>query len=162
MLVLAGGGQLFTHNRIRRAQGLKVLAGHLTHNTNTQTGAGERLACHDLLGNTQLTTNRTNLILKQGTQRLDQLKRQILRQTTYIVMRLNIRRTLAAAGFNHIRVQGTLHQELDLCALFARFLNEFALGLLKERMNSRPIILRFCSGSLTPASAVRKRSDSSW
>ena len=71
MLVLTGGSQLFTHNRIRHAQGLKVLAGYLTHNTNTQTGTGERLACHDLLGNTQLTTNRTNLILKQGTQRLD-------------------------------------------------------------------------------------------
>ena len=47
------------------------------------------------------------------------------------MVRFNIRCALAAAGFNHIRVQGALHQELDLCALFARFLNELALGLFK-------------------------------
>ena len=147
MLVLAGCGQLFTHNRIRRAQGLKVLAGHLTHNADTQTGAGERLACHDLLGNTQLTTDRANLILKQGTQRLDQLKRQILRQAAHIMVRFNIRRALATAGFDHIRVQGALHQELDLRALFARFLNELALGLLEGAdelaANNLTLLLRF-------------------
>ena len=36
------------------------------------------------------------------------MKRQILRQTAYIVMRFNIRCALAAAGFDHIRVKGAL------------------------------------------------------
>ena len=66
-------------------------------------------------------------------------------------MRFNIRCTLAAAGFNHIRVQGTLHQELDLCALFARFLNELALGLLKGAdelaANNLTLLLRVAHAS---------------
>ena len=67
------------------------------------------------------------------------------------MVRFNIRCALATAGFDHIRVQGALHQELDLRALFARFLNELALGLFEGAdelaANNLTLLLRVAHAS---------------
>ena len=44
---------------------------------------------------------------------------------------LNVGRAVATAGLDNVRVQGALDQELDVCALFARFGNQLALCLFE-------------------------------
>ena len=65
----------------------------------------------------------------------------------------------AAAGLDHVGVERALHQELDVAARALGTISRAAAS--KTRMNSRPMILRFCSGSVTPASAARNRSAAS-
>ena len=65
----------------------------------------------------------------------------------------------AAAGLDDVRVEGALDQELDRVAVAgAASATTSRAAASKTRMNSRPMILRFCSGSVTPASASRSRS----
>ena len=64
----------------------------------------------------------------------------------------------AAAGLDHVGVERALHQELRPSRPSAAASpSTSASAASKTRMNSRPMILRFSSGSLTPASASRKR-----
>jgi hypothetical protein len=50
-------------------------------------------------------------------------------------------------ALDHVGIQRALHQEADLAEL---------VGLAVEHsMKMRPMILRFCSGSVTPSSAVK-------
>ena len=44
---------------------------------------------------------------------------------------LNVCGAVATAGLDNVRVQGALDQELDVCALFARFGNQLALCLFE-------------------------------
>ena len=120
--------------------------------------SGERLASDDLLRQAQLGADRPDLVLEQRAQRFDQFELQVLRQSAHVVVALDVRRALAAAGFDDVRVQRSLHQELDLLAVRGRLGEIASSASSKARMNSRPMILRLVSGSLTPASADWKRS----
>src|SRR5207302_1605604 len=79
----------------------------------------EWLTPHDLAGQTKLLTNATHLVLEQGAQRLDERELQIVRQPTHVVVALDVRGTGTAAGFDHVRIQRALHQELDALAVRA-------------------------------------------
>jgi hypothetical protein len=106
-------------------------------------------------GQAELGADGAHLVLEQGAQRLDELELQVLRQPAHVVVALDVGCVpVAAAGFDDVRVQGALHEELDLFAVRCGVGDDRALGLSKARMNSRPMILRLVSGSLTPASAV--------
>ena len=59
----------------------------------------------------------------------------------------------AHAALDAVGIDGALHEELDAPVFFA--------SSSKTRTNSSPMILRFFSGSVTPASAARKRSEAS-
>ncbi|MBF6497408.1 hypothetical protein IU412_14290 [Nocardia cyriacigeorgica] len=80
----------------------------------SQTGARERLTIDDLLGQAELTADRTHLVLEQQPQRFDELEFQIVGQAADIVVGLDVGRASAAAGFHHVRVERALYKELDL------------------------------------------------
>ena len=75
----------------------------------------------------------------------------MLRQAAHIVVRLDLGRdrVVGRLAFDDIRIERALRQEVNP--------RRFApLPSSKTRMNSSPIILRFCSGSMMPRSAPRK------
>ena len=86
-------------------------------------GAGERLAADEVFRQTQLTAGLTGLILKEVTQRLDDLLEiDVIRQTAYIVVRLDDGAFAAEAAFHDVGVDGALREEIDganlLCFFF--------------------------------------------
>ena len=54
-------------------------------------GPGKRLAIHDLPGQAQLETHLAHLILKELSQRLDELESHALREPAHVVMALDER-----------------------------------------------------------------------
>ena len=146
VLILTCCGQLFTHDSVSGTQGLQVLAINLADNADAQAGAGERLTCHDLLGNAELTTDSANLVLEQGAQRLNQFEGQVVGKATHVVVALNVCGAVAAAGLDNVRVQGALNQELDVCALFASLGNQLALCLFEGADELAADSLTLCLG----------------
>ena len=81
-------------------------------------GAGEGLAHHQILRQTQLTAQLPHLVLKEHPQRLDDLLEiHIIRQTAHIVMALD-HGCVTCAGLDHIRVNRTLSQVIHLTDFF--------------------------------------------
>ena len=74
-------------------------------------------------------------------------------QPADVVVRLDLRRdaVVRPAGLDHVRVERALHEEARTCPALRA-------SSSKTRMNSSPTILRFSSGSATPASRERNRS----
>ena len=114
-------------------------------------GPGEGLAPDDLLGQAELLADRAHLVLEQVAQRLDQLeaacRRGARRRCGAILMRA-----------------ASLVPRLDDVGV-ERALREEAVASSSSRGSSSkhpdelpPMILRLCSGSVTPAQAARKRS----
>ena len=116
-----------------------------------QAGAGEGMPPDDVLGQAQHFADLAHFVLEQLAQRLDQLEAQFLGQAADVVVQLDVggRAGIAMAGFDHVGVERALGQEL------ARR-GSTAASRLKASMNSRPMILRFCCGSVTPVSAVEE------
>src|SRR5699024_923611 len=83
----------------------------------TQARAREGLAVDDLLRQTQLAAHGADLILEQQAQRLDELELDVIRQATDIVVALDVRGTGTATRLDDVRVEGALHQVVDLLAL---------------------------------------------
>ena len=125
-------------------------------------GPGERLAPDDALGHAELEADLAHLVLEQRAQRLDQLELQVVGQAADVVVRLDVGRAGAAAGLDDVGVERALDEELDRVALgVGASPTTSRAACSKTRMNSRPMILRFSSGSVTPASAARNRSRAS-
>src|SRR5699024_1570209 len=76
-----------------------------------ETRPGEGLAPDDVVGQSQLRADGADLVLEQGAQRLDELEGEVLGQAPHVVVALDVRRALAAAGLDDVRVQGALDQE---------------------------------------------------
>ena len=87
----------------------------------------------------QLQSTRTYFILKQLTQWLYQLKRQIIRQSTDIVMRFDNLCCLGAA-LHDIRINGPLCQEIDTLQLTSLFLKHTD----KLRTDNLTLLFRLC------------------
>ena len=94
--------------------------------------------------------------MNSSAQRLDELELQVVRQAADVVVALDVRGAGAAAGLDDVRVQRALHEELDLLALLGALAEDVAGRALEDRMNSRPMILRLVSGSVTPASSPQE------
>ncbi len=98
-------------------------------------------------------TRRTSSLnsVRSGSTRLEL---QVLRQPPDVVVALDGRGAVATAGLDDVRVQRALDEELDRSRPRpADAATTSAAASSKTRMNSRPMILRLVSGSLTPASA---------
>ena len=121
----------------------------------------ERLPPYDLGRQAELLADPAYLVLEQVAQWLDEGELQIVRQSADIVVALDVRRAGSAAGLDHIRVQRPLNEEVDSRAGLAGFSTTSRAAASNTRMNSRPMILRFSSGSITPASARTNRSAAS-
>ena len=134
LLIQAGRRELLAGNQVRSAQDIQALTRHLANDANTQARAREGLAVHQVIGQAKLATNRTHLVLEQGAQGLNQLEGHVLGQAAHVVVALNIRRALTAAGLDDVGVQGTLDQELHLATGGADLFDDLLLGGL-ERAN---------------------------
>ena len=87
-------------------------------------GAGEGLAHHQILRQTQLTAQLPHLVLEEHPQRLDDLLEiHIIRQAAHIVMALD-HSGVTGAGLDHIRVNRTLSQVIHLADLFGFLLKD--------------------------------------
>ena len=87
------------------------------------TYCGERLAADEVFRQTQLTAGLTCLVLKEVTQRLDDLLEiDVIRQTAYVVVRLDDGAFAAEAAFHDVGVDGALREKIDganlLCFFF--------------------------------------------
>ena len=112
-------------------------------------GPGNGWRADDLLGQAELGADRAHLVLEQRAQRLDQRELQVVGQPADVVVALDVRGAVAAAGLDDVRVERALDQELD--ARPSAVADDLARRPSNARMNSRPMILRLVSGSVTPA-----------
>src|SRR5690606_33134453 len=76
-----------------------------------EAGAREGLAPDDLVGQAQLGADGAHLVLEQGAQRLDQLEGEVLGQAADVVVALDVRRALAAAGLDDVGVERALDEK---------------------------------------------------
>ncbi len=76
-------------------------------------------------GQAEFGADRADLVLEQRSQRLDQRELEVLGQTADVVVGLDRRRAGPAAGLDHVRVEGPLHEETDVVEL-VRLLLEHA------------------------------------
>ena len=67
-------------------------------------------------GQAELLADHPDLVLEQLAQRLDELELEVLGQAAHVVVGLDVGGAGAAAGLDHVRVEGALDQELDRLA----------------------------------------------
>src|SRR5262249_37737867 len=89
-----------------------AILGYLSKNPDREPGAGERLASDDLFGKRELAADSSNFVFEQLPKRLDQPKMHLLRQASYVVMRLYHRRwSFDRHRFDHVRIERSLHRK---------------------------------------------------
>ena len=82
-----------------------------------------------MLRDSQLAARVAHFVLEQVAQRFDNLfEVHIVRQTAYVMVALDDRGFTAQAAFHHIRVNGSLYQEVhrsDFLCFFFKYTDEF-------------------------------------
>ena len=136
-----------------RRKHVEPLGRHLADDANSQARPGERLSPHHRPWQAELFTDPTHLVLEQRAQRFDQRELQVVRKPADVVVALDVRGSGSAAGFDDIADRA--------CPVPGTRPNRCRRGSREPvssnaRMNSRPMIFRFCSGSLTPSSARKE------
>ena len=114
--------EFLTQDRIGLSDSLQTITGDRAQAANAQSGAGEGLTENHVVRQTQRLADNANFILEQQLDRLDQLKLQILGQTSDVVVRLD------AVTLEDIGVDGALSEELDaieLLSLLGEYIDEF-------------------------------------
>ena len=159
LVVEAGGGELLAGDGVGGAQRLEPVVGDLADDPDAEAGPGERLAADDRRGQPELGADLAHLVLEQRPQRLDQRELDVVGQAADVVVALDRGGAGAAAGLDDVGVERALHEEADPSLAAAAATS--AVAASNTRMNSRPMILRLVSGSVTPASASRNRSAAS-
>src|SRR4029079_17403245 len=76
--------------------------------------------------------DRANLVLEEGTQWFDQLELKVVRETADVVVALDVRRSGAAAGLDHIGIEGSLDEELDLLSVSSCLSDHFGGGVFED------------------------------
>src|SRR5699024_3849968 len=121
-LVHAGLGDLFPVDGIGILHDAHFLGGYFADDTDSQTGAGEWLTDYQVFRNTQFQAHLADLILKEEAQRLyDLLEINVIGETAYVVVGLD-HSGFAQTGFDHIRIDGSLYQEIHSADLLCFFL----------------------------------------
>ena len=89
------------------------------------------MAVHHLARQAELDADAPHLVLEQLAQRLDQLQLHVLGQAADVVVALDDMRLagLAAGGFDHVRIDRALREEVDVLELG---------GLLVEHLDEQP------------------------
>ena len=125
---------------------------HFAEDAHAQARARERMAEHHVARQAELEAELAHFVLEQLAQRLEQLQMQRLGQAADVVVRLDRVRLLGlrAGRLDHVGIDRALREPADACG-------SFAASRWKTSTNRRPMILRFCSGSATPASAAGTR-----
>ena len=107
--------------------------------------AREWLAEYQVFRDAQFKAGFADLVFEEVAERLnDFFEVDVVREAAHIVVGFDDGGFAAKAALYYVRVDGSLCQIVDG--------SDFLCFFLKTRMNSSPMILRFCSGSVTPAS----------
>ena len=86
-----------TEYKIGVLQDLDFFRCYLTHYPDTETGTGKRLTADQAIGQTELSTDQTDLIFKETLERFDYAgKAEIFRKPAYIMMALDDRGFVSA------------------------------------------------------------------
>jgi len=118
-LVQAGRGQFGSRDRIGLPEDLQSLRGHLADDADAQARSGERLPPDDLRWQPELFPYPPHLVLEQRPQRLDELELEVIGQPAHVMVRLDVRRSGASTGLDHVRVERSLHEELGRLAVLS-------------------------------------------
>lgn len=153
LLVGSCPGHLLPVDVVGILNNLYLLSGNLADDADAQARSREGLTADEMLRDSQGAAHLPDFILKEKSEGLhDFLEVHIVREAAYVVVGFNHRR-LAQAAFDYVRVDGSLDEKVNRPDFFASASN--------TRINSSPIIFRFLSGSVTPASFFRKLSEAS-
>ena len=106
--------QFLEHDFIRIAQHAQSLRCDIADDSHGKAGSGERMPPYDVFRQAEHFSGTADFILEQFPQRFDQFKPEFFRQTTDVVMELDIRRRarIAVARLDHIGIERSLRQEL--------------------------------------------------
>ncbi len=147
--------ELFDEDRVGAAQEVGEFLADFAEDADAETGSREGMAVDHLTRQTQLDAELAHFVLEQLAQRLDELQIHLFGEPTHIVVGLDhVRLARATArGFNHVRIDRALREKLHAAEFLRLFVEDFD--------KQPPMILRLASGSVTPASAARKRASAS-
>src|SRR6185295_18897880 len=108
------------------AQRLEPLRRDLADDPDREPGARERLAVDHRLGQAQLETNGADLVLEQVAQRLDELEPHVGGEPADVVVGLDLLGGLGLGrgALDHVRVERSLGQEVDLAQLLRLLLED--------------------------------------
>ena len=148
--VEAGAGELLAGDGVGLAQDVEALAGDLADDPDAEAGPGERLAPHHRGREAELLADQADLVLEERAQRLDQLELEVVGQAADVVVGLDVGGAGAAAGLDDVGVERALDEVRRVAAPSAASPKTRTSAASKVRMNSRPMILRFSSGSHDP------------
>ncbi len=114
-LVPAGAAQFLDEDVVGQAQGVGGGLGDLAEDAHAQARPREGVALHHLGGQAKFEADGAHFVLEQLAQRLDQFELHVLGQAADVVVALDDVRLagLAAGGFDHVRVDGALGEEVD-------------------------------------------------
>ena len=132
---------LLTENRVRLAQNVALLLGDLAGDADAEAGTRERLAHNEILRQTELKAELTDLVLEQHAQRLDDLLEvDEIRQTADIVMALDDG-CVILAGLDDVRINGALCEVIHLADLRADLLAHLLEGADELRADRLALVL---------------------
>ena len=104
------------------------------------------MAPHNRFWQPEFTTNRANLIFKQGAKWLDQVKLEVIGKATNVVVTLDDRSSGTPATLNDVGIEGALNQELHLRPAVLGFSDNLRSSTLKRSnelpANNLPLRLR--------------------
>ncbi|MEY2794486.1 MAG: hypothetical protein RIR10_202, partial [Planctomycetota bacterium] len=106
----------FKQDSIALAQDIEFLTRDVADDAHRKTRPWERMPPNDLRGKSEHFTERANLILEEKPHRFDEFEAQLLRQTTDVVVQLDVRTRsrVSMTGFDHVGVERSLRQELHI------------------------------------------------
>ena len=89
---------------------------------------------HDFLGQPQLQSQQTHLVLEQAFQRLDQFESQVFRKPAHVVVALDHGRRVARDGYrlDHIRIQRALGEKFCFPGALSGRLEHLDKGLADD------------------------------
>ncbi len=125
-------GQFLTGDGVGITQDFETVSGDLTHDTDAKTGPRKGLATDDDLGKPQLAADGAYLVFEEGAKGLDEVELEVFGQPTDVVVALDVGGSSPAAGLDHIRIEGALHEEADGFAVGLGLIHEFALDALER------------------------------
>ena len=110
MSIQSGLAYLVDEDRIDFTKGIQALLRDLSDASDTKAGTGEGMTVDQLLGKTELSAERSDLVLEQVLERFQKLPLQVLWETSDIVMRLDCRRGAAegAPALHDVRIERPL------------------------------------------------------
>ena len=119
--------KFFTEDCVSFANCFQTITSDCTKATNAETRTRERLTIYHVVRQAEFYATSANFVFEQLTQRFNQFKLQVFRETTNIVVRFNNFSSFGTA-FCDIRIDGALTEEVNafnFASFFFEYTNEF-------------------------------------